>query len=205
MRNGRCRMHGGSTPGGLASPHTQHGRYSKYLPARLAERYHEAQADGELLALREDIALVDARLADVIGRVDSGEAGRLWVEAREAYSEWKRAERASDDARQASAAEKLEAALGLGVQDYQAWTEALDLVERRRRLVESERRRLVEMQQMLTAEQAMLWLAAVSATIRRHVTNPVQLAAIAADLDHLTHAPALDRAPAGGGPARADG
>jgi hypothetical protein len=29
MRNGRCRLHGGKTPRGLASPHLKHGRYSQ--------------------------------------------------------------------------------------------------------------------------------------------------------------------------------
>jgi hypothetical protein len=27
MPNGRCRMHGGATPGGVASPHFKQGRY----------------------------------------------------------------------------------------------------------------------------------------------------------------------------------
>lgn len=36
MANGRCRMHGGLSLRGLASPRYKHGRYSKDLIARLA-------------------------------------------------------------------------------------------------------------------------------------------------------------------------
>jgi hypothetical protein len=41
MANGRCRMHGGKSLHGIASPRFKHGRYSKYLFARLAGRYLE--------------------------------------------------------------------------------------------------------------------------------------------------------------------
>lgn len=32
MRNGRCRMHGGKSYGGYASPRLKHGWYSTYFP-----------------------------------------------------------------------------------------------------------------------------------------------------------------------------
>jgi hypothetical protein len=38
-QTGRCRMHGGKSLGGIASPRYKHGRYSKYLIARLAGAY----------------------------------------------------------------------------------------------------------------------------------------------------------------------
>lgn len=43
--------------------------------------------------------------------------------------------------------------------------------------MESERKRLVEMQQVITAEQAMTFLGAVVAAIRRYVTDRDTLAA----------------------------
>src|SRR5690606_3084472 len=66
----RCRLHGGLTPAGASHYNFKTGRYSKVLPARLRERYEEAAADPELLALREDIALLDSRLDDLLKRVD---------------------------------------------------------------------------------------------------------------------------------------
>ena len=67
MPNGRCRMHGGKSLGGIASPNFKHGGYSKFLPVRLGDNYQEAMADPELLALRDDIALLDARVHDLMG------------------------------------------------------------------------------------------------------------------------------------------
>jgi len=178
-----CYHHGGRSPAGPASPSFKHGRYSRFLPARLQERYQEAVADGELLALREDIALLDARLAEVLGRVDSGESSRVWQELQRAYAEL-RAARGSPE-RMAAALTELGQLIESGLADYAAWDDVRSLLDQRRRLVESERRRLVEMQQMLTAEQAMTLLAAVTDTVRRHVTDRHALAAIAADLSRI--------------------
>src|SRR3954465_9212974 len=80
MPNGRCRMHGGKSLAGPASPSFTTGRHSKYLPRRLLARYQEMAHDAELLALRDEIALIDARIADVLGRVESGESSRIWRE-----------------------------------------------------------------------------------------------------------------------------
>jgi hypothetical protein len=79
MQNGLCYMHGGATPSGMALPQTTTGRYSKHLPTRMGERYQQALADSELLAMREEVAVIDARLADVLGRVDTGESGHVWA------------------------------------------------------------------------------------------------------------------------------
>ena len=35
MENGRCKLHGGATPRGIASANFKDGRYSKHLPGRL--------------------------------------------------------------------------------------------------------------------------------------------------------------------------
>src|SRR6187399_1656871 len=79
MPNGRCHLHGGKSLGGVASPSFTTGKYSKYLPTRMLDRYHEAAEDHELIALREDVALLDARIADMLQRVDTGESGEIWA------------------------------------------------------------------------------------------------------------------------------
>src|SRR5829696_4418902 len=66
MANGRCRLHGGATPVGVAAARFRHGRYSKVLPAELGVQYATARADPELLALHDEIALVDTRTATLL-------------------------------------------------------------------------------------------------------------------------------------------
>lgn len=72
--NGRCRMHGGATPAGLASPHFRTGRWSKHLPAKsLGRGFEAAYNDRTLMQLRQDAALVDALLTSVTGNLkDTG-------------------------------------------------------------------------------------------------------------------------------------
>src|SRR5262249_55581059 len=51
----RCRLHGGNTPAGVASPHFRHGRRSKYLrdlPKKLTDYCTAASEDQDLLSLR---------------------------------------------------------------------------------------------------------------------------------------------------------
>lgn len=135
-----CTVHGGLTPRGVASPHFKTGRHSRDLPAQLSERYREALADTDLLSLRDDIALVDARVTELLETLEDNPA---------------------------------------------AWDAITDLFETRRKLVDSERRRLVDLQQMMTAEQAMTMLAVIVDIVKQHVTDPAELQAIAQDIGRI--------------------
>ena len=65
---------------GIASPSFKHGRYSKVLPKGLSTHYLRAQEDRDLLALREEVALVDARVAELLERATTKRAGdRVWA------------------------------------------------------------------------------------------------------------------------------
>ncbi len=190
LGSAKCHYHGGKTPVGMASPQFKTGRYSKYLPARLADRYHEAAQDPELLALRDDIALLDSRLAELVQRVDTGESSELW-------ESFKKTLRAYGKVRTARDRDKGDAAWGTVLdvladadQDYSAWAEVISLIDLRSKLSERERKRLSDMQQMMTAEQAMTLLGAVAGVIKKHVHDRNTLAAITADLRTISTGPA---------------
>ena len=185
MPNGRCRLHGGKSLAGMASPTFRSGKYSRYLPARMAARYEEAASDPALLELRSDIALVDARLADLISRVDTGESGALWAQLQQARIDLMAYRRAGDTVKIAEALNLLLELVGQGHADYRAWAEVGGVLEQRRRLVESERKRLVEMQQTLTVEKAMLLIGAIGGIIKAHVHDRAILSAIGRDLEGL--------------------
>jgi hypothetical protein len=180
-----CRMHGGRTLMGLAAPRLKTGRYSKFLPTRLAADYERAAHDPELRALRHELAVVDARINDLLGRVDTGEAGRLWHHARAAWQTFKRAQAEGRPPLQTHAALELDGLLEQGVGDYAAWHEVIQLIEQRRKLVESEAKRLVAMQEMMTKEQAMLLLGTLVAIVKRHITDRETLQKISLDLSAL--------------------
>ncbi len=185
MRNGRCRLHGGKSLAGPASGTFKTGRYSKYMPARLLERYEAAIEDPELLNLKHDISLVDSRLSDLLQRVDTGESRTLWEKARKVNQEIQKAVHDENYGRMMVQCLELDRLIGDAMVDHEAWYEIHAILDQRRKLVESEQKRLVSMQQMITSEQAMTLITAVIDTVRRNVPDRSILAAISADITRI--------------------
>jgi hypothetical protein len=182
----KCRMHGGTSLAGIASPLFKHGRYSKHLPERLAGRYSEALADVKLLELGDEVALIGTRLGELVERIDTGESAQRWKALQTAYTNLKAATRSGDKLEFVAAMAALEVAIEAGGQDYQTWREIVELTEQRRKLSESERKYQIAAQQMITAERAMVLLAAVVDVIRRHVDDREVLSLISSELRALT-------------------
>ena len=196
MPNGRCKMHRGKALSGIAHPNLTTGRYSKNLPTRMMATYQERLADGNSLALNDDLALLDSRLEDVLAKVDTGETGETWAALLDAAREFEKSERAAqscaNEAKKAEYKADREEAMRTilvlcqaGMADYSAWAEVKSLLEQRRKAVETETKRRVLMQHLMTAEQATLMQAAVLDIIKRNVTDRPTLAAIAADFGRL--------------------
>ena len=181
-----CYHHGGATPTGANLPQFRAGRYSKYLPERLREKYQDAQQDPEILVLRDEIALADARLADLLTRVDAGESGALWKELKDLVDQLGKSVETLDLDGARVALRGLRDVMLKGHTDASAWQEIQAVLMLREHLVRSERQRLVQMQQMISVEQAMTLIAALTESVRRHVTEPDALRAISADLARLT-------------------
>lgn len=186
MANGRCRMHGGKTPRGFALPQTKTGRHSKDLPTRLAGRYLESLNDPDLLNLSDDIALTDAFIEDARKGLDHGESGRLFAELKSTWDQLMTAQRAKDAAGVQMHMAELGALIRQGVGAYAARNEAADLIDRRRKLVESESKRRVQMQDMITSEKAMLLTSALLDAVVRNVDDPIVLARIGAEFGAIT-------------------
>lgn len=184
-----CNIHGGKTPRGAALPQTVTGRYSKDLPTRLAARYQEAITDPDLLNLTSEIQLTDTLLRDALSAMDRGEAGKLWRDLSEQWTALQEANRTKDKGGAAHALNQIGTLIKRGVADAAARDEVLGIMERRRRLVDSEGKRRVTMQQMITADRAMLLVTALVATVNRHVDDASVRAAISRDLGTLLDRP----------------
>jgi hypothetical protein len=180
-----CEIHGGKTPCGIALPQTRHGRYSKYLPARLAEQYEQSKSDPELLTLREDIALLDARLSDVMASASNQESGELWQSLKQAKKDYRGASGKDMLEKQAEALSHIFWLIDEGYQEWQSWKDIRFMLQERKQLVESERKRIVDMQQMISAERAMLLLSSVTDIIKTHIHDRDTLSAIAHEFRRL--------------------
>jgi hypothetical protein len=191
----RCRFHGGASLKGTASPSFKTGRYSKYLPAGLAARYKDAQKDPELLSLRDDVALLDARLAELVEKLDTGETKDLWSALRDTYERLTTARDQGKTRDMARALLDLGDLIGAGHEQGRVWDSIVALLDQRRRLVESERKRLIEMRQMISSERAMVLVTALIDAVSRRVTDRQVLSQIAADFRTIVGEP--DRIEAG--------
>jgi hypothetical protein len=186
-------MHGGKSPVGPASATFKDGRYSRILPARLLARYHEATQDQELLALRSEVALIDSRLSDVLGRVDTGESSRVWKALGDAYAKLKTAQRIGDEVGERYAIATLGNLIVSAHADWAAWADVRQLVQERKALVESERKYMSEAQSMIAVDQAMATMGLLVDAVRRHVTDQDALRAITDEFARLTSVPTPTR------------
>ncbi len=166
----------------LASPNTKHGRYSKYLPDRLLPRYHEMREDEQLLELKEEIALLDTRIADLVSRVHTGESGATWGRIGQVWGEASVSLALMDQKRLRRAFSELGLIIEAGNTDYAGWQEIQCFVEQRRRLAESERKRHLELQTTIRLDQAMVMVTALVSSVRNHVSDASILAAIEQDI-----------------------
>jgi hypothetical protein len=182
-----CRMHGGKTPRGPASANYKDGRHSRFLPSRMFAAYRAAGLDPELMSLRQDLALVEARIIDVLKRVDTGEAGSIWINLQAAWVRLARAQARADADMYKIAFADVGCLVTKGFGDTVAWREIGELIDQRRKLVESEQRRLALAHEVLSRDQAMALMGQVVDILRRHVPDRDVLSAIALDMQALGH------------------
>lgn len=161
----RCHLHGGATPRGADHPNFKHGKYSKLLPDLLAARYDEAQADPQLLEQRAEIALLDVRLTELLGGINSG-GKDLWKDASALYGVIAVAFVAGNATRMRDKLSELNEVIQSGISSGNAWTEIYEVVEQRRKLVESERKREVEMRQTVSITELLTMFGRIAAVAR---------------------------------------
>lgn len=167
-------------------------KYGKYatLPDKLLKRYEAAQEDPTLMSLRTDIALIDARLSEIVETLDTGGC-RVDIEAAQAAF--------SDVIKQVHAGGKLsdavdslailELTLDRIATERATWDEILRLLDNRRKLVDSERRWIVEMKYNITLDQMMVIVARLTLAIKTHVEDEEKRKLIGIEIGRLLQAP----------------
>jgi hypothetical protein len=185
---GRCKFHGGKSLVGPAAPAWRHGRHSKYLPRDLASRYQEALRDPDLIGLRDELALVDVRMAQLLEALGQSGNTTLWKQARAKLEAFKvagaKGRAGVEEAR--TTLQDLDALIASGLTAATTWDELRDTIDLRRRLSESETKRLRDLHQMISAERALALMAMLLDVVKQHVTDRHILAAIADQYARLT-------------------
>src|SRR5262245_59312045 len=168
MANGCCEVHGGKSRKGMDHPGFKTGSFSAYLPKGMLELFEAALADETLLESREDVALLKVRVMQLL---KSGESEPLWRYVRDAWSEFIQANKVGDKDAVKIVIRRLDQLIQRGYEDSLRWQEIYAVEHQITRTKESERRRLAEAQQMITAEEAMVFVSVLINSVRSHVLN----------------------------------
>lgn len=184
MPNGRCRLHGGKSLKGIASPQYKGLGYSKYIPVGLVDTFNEFRNDPEKLALDDQIALVDTYATQLMEELGDYSSAELWEQLQAQVTDY---HKAKDDERH-NLLTYIFDTIEAGASYVSKWDTLHKTMEQRRKLVADERKRRIEAQQMVTAEQAMLLTSALLDSVRRNVTDRNVLNAIQSDFIRLTAA-----------------
>jgi hypothetical protein len=174
----KCHYHGGATPRGEASPHWRSGRHARHLPERLLARYAEAEADPKMLEQRDELALIDARIADLLSIADTGESGQAWRAMRDLWRQAAGNPEARDDLLR-----QIGAILD-SRNDAPAWAGIQSWIETRRHVAESERRRELEARSSITVSAVFDLLYTIYRIVTEH-TDEATRAAVWRDLSTL--------------------
>ena len=169
MPNGRCRLHGGKSPVGVASGTFRTGKYSKSIPARLAEQYDELRQSENRLHMGDEIALLDARVSDLLDKTDHGESGELWKAVQEAAI----AVRDTQDipADHADAIDSLLMIVAQGHDDWRTWGEIRDTLESKRKLADTEIKRVATAHKIVTQEQGLALIGRIQSIVLQYVPD----------------------------------
>ena len=149
---GRCRLHGGESLRGVASPtfvHGQSSRYGSYLSTNMANDYELARLDPNLLNFADDVALLESLQKDALLRSQRGESEKTWKDALKIYRKMVDCERRQDEAGYRGFSNELESLLTSNVAKYAAQNEAVDLTMKKVKIANEERKRRVEVGQLI--------------------------------------------------------
>lgn len=189
--NGRakCRLHGGKTLAGVASPRYSTGRYSKYIPAQLATRYDEARNDPDILSLNEDVALLRSFTLKHLSEITTGDTHPAWIDAKKAFDDMESAERqgAAGLDKYLNAKAKLLAIIEPNYRAALSEGQVIRYIDQLGRIADKERRLLIDRQQVITVQQMMLMIMAIVGVIKEHVDDRHKLSAIQNGIQGLLH------------------
>lgn len=154
-------------------------RRANYLPDTLADKYRDAVNDPELLNMREDLGLIELRMAQLMGKLETDDPKAKWREFKLLLSTAQSEIANGESAKALAAMVLMEGIADANLAEYAVWKEITDLMESRRRVMESESNRLVRMQQMITSEDVFKLVERLLSAIKRYVKDPNTYAAIA--------------------------
>ena len=167
-------MHGDGVPVGPASPSFRHGRYSQVMPKTMKSDYHKSLRDPAMLEMREEIAIMQARVITLFKRLGTHESGGLLLRIREVWLEFVAANEANppDKARIDAAGNELNRVIMAGASDEECWGEIYRVIGNKGVITRLEWQRMKDLHEMVLVDQVMTMVAAFVDAVHRWVKDP---------------------------------
>jgi hypothetical protein len=180
MPNGRCRMHGGKSLSGIASPTFKTGRYSQDLAAApgLLERFRQEQESGNASHVADEMALLRARAGELLQNLENRVSRNLWAEVAEAFHELLDAMKDKDKDAVSTHLTTLRDLIEKGSEPHEIWEEISAHCVTIAKLARVELQREVRDRETMTARQAMVFKSIIETNLKESITQncPPELA-----------------------------
>lgn len=181
-----CQRHNGRVPRGTSHYRFSTGRYSSTIPPRYRKAFARALQSRDIADLREELALVEARIMELGEQLSRSESGALWasltdarLEAMAASARARAAELAGDTAAKLKAQAEQNKALAemfhlveQGGRDVDVWRDLLDTIEKKRKLSETQTRKVVAEKAFVTLDVFVATMADVGRILRESNLPP---------------------------------
>lgn len=156
----------------VAEVNEDKGRYSGYAGG-LESNYQAALQDRYLLHLRDEIAILDARVKDLLRQTQDGVNAAAWKKFTNQYRILKNALKNNDFKALNAILETMDEGMEEGRRENDLWTDIQSAMEQRRRLVETEQKYLTQTNQMIPIESAITLLSAIITSMRNSLKKYV--------------------------------
>lgn len=180
-------MHGAGSPKlgrGGGRPPTR-AIWAKDLPKNTLELYQAALDDDTLLQLKDEIALIDARMGEKIEGLGREPMIKQWEQIEQIIGKMFLSIRKQDIEEMFKSLVEASKVLEVSKETREGWNEIYLLIEQRRKLVESERKQMIELEQFIAAEKLTTLVKAILTVITDNVKDATTRKAIAWQIGSL--------------------
>jgi len=147
------------------------GTGSQFPLTRLAAKRNQMIKDGVLLSNREAVNILDRRMQELLDRIDTNQAPNRVLNLYKLWKKVRELEAHGSDLETLKYKRLIDEEFEKAYHDYAAWQQMFEVLDLRRKMVESEVKVVKDIQAMLTAEDAYSLVADIFAAIVRVSTK----------------------------------
>jgi uncharacterized protein YjcR len=151
------------------------GAGSSFPLTRLASKYNEMKKDGRILSNRHSITIIDHRIMQLVERIDANDAPDRLNKLQKLWNEMRDFEMRGNEVEATLIKKAIDVQFEKAREDFLSWDQMVNILDARRKMVDSEVKVAKDIQAILTAEDAYELVAKLLASVIQVVNDPNQL------------------------------